>query len=110
MFEVAPLESLRAELSVSEDDVPDLAVGQEGELATASFPEQRIKFKVERINPVAEVVDQRNVFKVRVVLGERPAWMRPGMEGVSKVYIGRHSYAWIWTRPAINWVRMKLWI
>jgi hypothetical protein len=110
MFEVAPLESLRAELSVSEDDVPDLVVGQEGELATASFPSQRIKFTVERINPVAEVADQRNVFKVRVVLGERPAWMRPGMEGVSKVYIGRHSYAWIWTRPAINWIRMKLWI
>jgi biotin carboxyl carrier protein len=110
MFEVAPLESLRAELSVSEDDVPDLVVGQEGELATASFPSQRIKFTVERINPVAEIADQRNVFKVRVVLGERPAWMRPGMEGVSKVYIGRHSYAWIWTRPAINWIRMKLWI
>jgi multidrug resistance efflux pump len=110
MFEVAPLESLRAELSVSEDDVPDLTVGQEGELASASFPDERVKFVVERITPVAEVVEQRNVFKVRVRLLDRPSWGRPGMEGVAKVYIGRHSYAWIWTRPAINWVRMKLWI
>jgi len=110
MFEVAPLESLRAELAVSEDDVPDLQVGQEGELASASFPNERIKFVVQRITPVAEVVEQRNIFKVRVQLLDRPSWGRPGMEGVAKIYIGRHSYAWIWTRPAINWVRMKLWI
>jgi len=110
MFEVAPLESLRAELAVSEDDIPDMQVGQKGELASASFPDERVKFVVERITPVAEVIEQRNVFKVRVRLEDRPSWGRPGMEGVAKIYIGRHSYAWIWTRPAINWVRMKLWI
>jgi multidrug resistance efflux pump len=110
LFEVAPLDSLRAELSVSEDDIPDLEVGQTGEMATASFPDHRVKFLVERINPVAEVADQKNIFKVRVRLDGRLPGMRPGMEGISKIYIGRHSYAWMWTRPAINWIRMKLWI
>ncbi len=110
LFEVSPLESLRAELLVPEDDIFDIKPGQEGLLTTASFPGQRIKFTVERINPVAEVVNQRNVFKVRVNLQENYKWVRPGMEGVAKVSIEKRRYAWIWTRKVVNWVRMKLWI
>ena len=110
LFEVAPLESLRAELLVPEDEIADVKVGQEGELATASYPGRRIKFVVERINPVAEVVSQRNVFKVRVRLLETKPWMRPGMEGVAKVSVDRRSYAWLWTHKLVNWIRMKLWL
>ena len=110
LFEVTPLESLRAELLVPEDQILDLAVGQEGALATASYPGQRIRFAVERINPVAEVVNGQNVFKVRARLQESRAWMRPGMEGVAKVTVDRRPYLRIWTRKLVNWVRMKLWL
>jgi biotin carboxyl carrier protein len=110
LFEVTPLEALRAELLIFEDQVFDIQVGQEGYLATASYPAQRLKFVVERINPAAEVVNNRNVFKVRAHLEETRPWMRPGMEGVAKVSIGKRRYVWIWTRKIINWVRMKLWI
>jgi biotin carboxyl carrier protein len=110
LFEVAPIESLRAELSVPEDQIADVRVGQKGELATASYPAQRIEFVVERINPVAEVVNQKNVFKVRVRLLNTYQWMRPGMEGEAKVRIDQRSYAWIWTRRLVNWLRMELWL
>ncbi len=110
LFEVAPLESLRAELSVPEDEIAEVKEGQQGELAAASYPDQRFRFVVERINPVAEVIDQRNIFKVRVRLLETHSWMRPGMEGVAKVNIDRRRYAWLWTRKMVNWLRMKLWI
>jgi len=110
LFEVAPIESLRAEISVSEDQIADVRIGQKGELATASYPAQRIEFVVERINPVAEVVNQKNVFKVRVRLLNTYQWMRPGMEGEAKITIDRRSYAWIWTRRLVNWLRMKLWL
>jgi biotin carboxyl carrier protein len=110
MFEVCPLESLRAQLMVPEDVIYDIEVGQEGYLATASYPGHRIKFVVERINPIAEVVNQRNVFKVRVQLLETHSWMRPGMEGVAKVSVGKRRYVWIWTRKIVNWIRMKLWL
>ncbi|MHC4629554.1 MAG: HlyD family efflux transporter periplasmic adaptor subunit [Planctomycetota bacterium] len=53
LFEVCPLEALRAQLMVPEDEIYDIEVGQEGYLATASYPAQRIRFRVERINPVA---------------------------------------------------------
>ena len=110
LFEVAPLDSLRAELYVSEDEVSDVAVGQQGFLATATYPGDRIGFVVERVNPAAEVVNNRNVFKVRAKLSENRSWMRPGMEGVAKVTIEKRHYAWIWTRKVVNWVRMKLWL
>jgi len=110
LFEVAPLDSLRAELLISEEEIFDIKVNQQGYLATASYPGQRIKFVVERINPMAEVVNQRNVFRVRVRLLEIHSWMRPGMEGVAKVSVGRRRYIWIWTRKIVNWIRMKLWL
>jgi multidrug resistance efflux pump len=110
LFEVCPLESLRAELMVPEDEIYDIKVDQEGYLATASYPGQRIKFVVERINPMAEVVNQRNVFKVRVHLVQTYSWMRPGMEGIAKVSVGKRRYVWIWTRKIVNWIRMKLWL
>ncbi len=110
LFEVCPLESLRAQLLVPEDQIFDIEIGQQGQLATASEPGRRIKFVVERINPIAEVVNQRNVFKVRVQLIETYQWMRPGMEGVAKVSIGERRYAWIWSRKIVNWIRMKLWL
>ena len=110
LFEVCPIESLRAELMVPEDLIFDIKVDQRGRLATASYPGKAIEFVVERINPVAEVVNQRNVFKVRVRLLETYPWMRPGMEGVAKVSVGRRRYVWIWTRKITNWIRMKLWL
>jgi multidrug efflux pump subunit AcrA (membrane-fusion protein) len=109
LFEVCPLEALRAQLMVPEDEIYDIEVGQMGYLATASYPGERTKFRVERINPIAEVVNQRNIFKVRVQLLQTHPWMRPGMEGVAKVSVGKRHYVWIWTRKIVNWVRMKMW-
>lgn len=115
LFEIAQLESLRAELSVPEDQIADVRVGQRGQLATVSRPDRRLDFVVERINPVAEVVKQRNVFKVRVRLLDvdlagQHGWLRPGLEGVARVNIDKRSYAWLWTRRLTNWLRMRFWL
>jgi hypothetical protein len=110
LFEVATIESLRAELAVSEDQIADVDEGDTGTLALEGDPANRLDFEVERINPVAEVVDQKNVFKVRARLLETHGRLRPGMEGVAKIDLDRRRYAWIWTRKLRNWLRMKLWI
>ena len=110
LFEVAPLEALRATLSVPEDEVADVELDQTGELATATYADRRMPFVVERINPMSEVVERRNVFKVRVRLAITEPWIRPGMEGLAKIDVDQRPYAWIWTRKVVNWVRMKLWI
>ena len=110
LFEVCPLESIRAQLLIPDDLVLYMQVGQEGRLATASYPDKPIRFVIERIDPMAEVVNQRNVFKVRARLTETYPWMRPGMEGVAKVEVGKKPYIWIWTRKLTNWIRMKFWL
>jgi multidrug resistance efflux pump len=110
LFEMAPQGTMRAELLVPEDEIADVRAGATGTLATASRPEEKARFVVERIEPVAEVVNQKNVFRVRARLLDTHDWMRLGLEGVAKIDIDRRSYAWIWTRPVVNWVRMKLWI
>ena len=110
LFEVTPLNALRAEILVSEDQILDIETGQSGNLATVSFPDQRIPFEVELVSPMAEVVNNRNIFKVRVQLQDTRDWMRPGMEGVAKIDIGKRRYIWIWTRKLVNWVRLKLWL
>jgi multidrug efflux pump subunit AcrA (membrane-fusion protein) len=110
LFEIAPLASLRAELRVPEDQIFDIAVDQRGYLATVSYPSRRIEFVVERIDPAADLIENRNVFTVRARLLDVQPWMRPGMEGVAKVTVGKRHYVWIWTRKLVNWIRMKLWI
>lgn len=111
LFEIAPLDRLRAELSVPEDVIADVRAGRRGELAPAAAPSRRVGFVVERVGEVAEVVDRRNVFRVRVRLDALPdgAGLKPGMKGLAKVRVGRRRYAWMWTRRLINWLRMKLW-
>ncbi|MBS3735056.1 MAG: efflux RND transporter periplasmic adaptor subunit [Phycisphaerae bacterium] len=110
LFEVADLDAIYAEVAIPEDQIAEVRPGQRGELAPAAFPGRKVGFVVERIRPVAEVVEKGNVFKVRLKLDRRPEWMRPGMEGVAKVHIDRRSYAWLWSRRLVNWIRMKLWL
>ncbi|MHC4715395.1 MAG: HlyD family efflux transporter periplasmic adaptor subunit [Planctomycetota bacterium] len=124
LFEIAPLADLRAELSVPEDQIADVRDGKRpvkpgsdelepassGELASTTWPGRKIPFVVERITPIADVVDQKNVFKVRVRLDRREVWMRPGLTGVAKIDCGRRSYAFLVSRRFVNWLRMKLWM
>ncbi len=116
LFEVAPLKALRAGVSIPEQRIADVQVGDRGELAAASHPGTHLPFEVERIDPVAEVVDQKNIFRVRVrllesaELDEARGWLKPGMEGVAKVSVGRRSYLWLWSIDMVRWIRMRLWI
>ncbi len=109
MFEIAQLDDLRARLEVSEDRIADIAEGMTGDLATAARPGVYLRFEVERIEPMAQAKDQKNTFGVRVRLLEPTDQLKPGMAGIAKIDAGKRSYAWIWTRQAVDWLRMKLW-
>ena len=118
LFEIAPLEEVRAELSVPEDRIADVTMTSQGEMASASAPGTYIPFAIERINPVAEVVDQKNVFKARAKLDMnenlqlmiRDGKIKIGSKGVAKIEVGQRAYGYLWTRDLVNWVRMKLWL
>ena len=110
LFEIAGIDSLRAELLVPASSISNVATDQTGELATVGHPDQRVGFVIERIHPTAEVVNNQNVFKVRARIEQQMEWMRPGMEGEARILAGKRTYLWLATHRIINWLRIKLWV
>jgi hypothetical protein len=73
------------------------------------MPDQRFDFVVTQITPVNEAKDGRNYFRVEARLEGNVERLRPGMEGVGKIYVDQRKLVWIWTRSLVDWARLKLW-
>lgn len=109
LFEVAPLNSYRLILQVDERDVRFVAVGQSGAVALAGRPGEPVPITLSKITPVTLADEGRNAFRIEARLSEPGLTLRPGMEGVAKINAGRHSIAWIWMHPVIDWLRLAAW-
>ena len=109
LFQIAPLSAYRVILEVDERDIAQLHVGQTGELALSGIPGERLRFAVKTITPVSTAQDGRNYFRVEAQLDDASARLRPGMEGVGKIGVGRRKLFWIWTHPLTDWLRLSAW-
>lgn len=110
LFEIAPRENYRIALQVDERDIAHVLEGQRGELTVSSIPGERHAFTVTRVTPVNSAKDGRNFFRVEAQLDATPSSrLRPGMEGVGKVYIEERKLVWIWTHAFTDWVRLWVW-
>jgi multidrug resistance efflux pump len=110
LFEVAPRERFRVILEVDERDIAFLQQGQAGELMLSALPGGAIHFTVKQITPVSTPVEGRNHFRVEAQLdSSAAAGLRPGMQGVGKVLVGRARLIWIWTHSATDWLRLSVW-
>jgi len=107
LFELVPSDGYRISLQVDEHDVAALEPGQEGSLRLSGLPDAAIPFTVSRIVPLAAAEQGGNHFRVEAELEAPPSGLRPGMQGVAKVVVGRNSYLWVWTRNLIQ--RLRLW-
>ncbi len=90
--------------------VKDVYVGEDGKLATSSFPSDSFAFKLTRIVPVGEPKEGENSFKVYATVLTPAPWMHPGMAGEARVNIEKRPLVWIWTHRLVDFVRLKLWI
>ena len=109
LFEVAPLKAFRVILQVDERDLADVQTGQKGELTVTSMPEDRFACTVTKITAVNVAEEGRNVFRVEARLDEGLGQLRPGMEGVGKIYVDRRNLLWIWTHALTDWARLWVW-
>jgi len=107
LFEVAPLDGYRIILEVDERDIAYVAAGKRGQLGLSAMPGETLPLAVEKITPVSSAVDGRNVFRVEASVLRPVASLRPGMEGVAKIEIGRRRLIWIWTHDLFD--RLRLW-
>jgi hypothetical protein len=106
LFEIAPPGKLRAEILVLDEDIRAVAVGQQVMVSVAADPSRHRPATVERIRPMAEVVNGRNIFRVYarfddVTEGE----LRGGMEGWARVSVGTTTLLATMIRAPIHWLR-----
>ncbi|MBW1775661.1 MAG: efflux RND transporter periplasmic adaptor subunit [Deltaproteobacteria bacterium] len=109
LFEVAPLDEYRVISEVDEQDISEIAVGQQSELLLPSLPGAAFPFVVSKITPVSTAKEGRNTFRVEGRMLGASERLRPGMEGVGKISIDRRKLIWVWTHQMIDWFRLQIW-
>ncbi len=114
LFEVSPADAYRLKMLVKESRIADLQPGQSGTVYLSALPEHAFPFTVDNITPVTEFSDGATYFVVEASLQTsadalNQEKLRPGMEGVGKVYIDRRNQFGIWTRELVEWLRLRFW-
>jgi RND family efflux transporter MFP subunit len=110
LFEIAVLDDYHLSVRVSERDVARLQPGQRGSLLLQALPNHPLQLMVERVTPIADVVDGNNMFEVEARLLNASQALRPGMQGRVKFHVGDEPLLWLWTHTATDWLRLKLWL
>ncbi len=109
LFQIAPLNAYRVVLEVDERDIARVESGQAGELVLSGLSNERLPFVVQQITPVASQSDGRNFFRVEAQLQTSIERLRPGMEGVGKITVGKNKLLWIWTHTLSDWLSTWAW-
>ncbi len=109
LFEIAPLASYRVILQVDEREIRNIDVGQPGQLVISGIAGEPTAFDVIKITPVATAEEGSNFFRVEARLHSAPARLRPGMEGVGKIRVGRRGLWWVLTHSFSDWLRLTFW-
>jgi len=109
LFEVSPLNAYRVVLEVDEGEITHIVAGQKGSLLLTSIPGEVFPFTVNHLTPIAVAREGRSYFRVEALLGRMSERLRPGMEGVAKVEVGRRKLIWIASHKLIDWMRLTLW-
>ncbi|MBU0639837.1 MAG: HlyD family efflux transporter periplasmic adaptor subunit [Planctomycetes bacterium] len=110
LFDVTPYEGWALELTVPEATAADVRAGQRGRFAGHARPEATQTFALTRMWPSAEVRDARNVYVVEAAFDSIGDWLRPGMEGVAEIQIGRRRVWWIALHRALDYLRVNFWL
>jgi multidrug resistance efflux pump len=109
MFEIASGEGYRVVLHVPDRDIARVRTAQIGTLRLTSQPQISHAFRVSTVTATASVLDGVNGFRVEADWqGEVPP-LSPGMQGIGKIDVGSANLLTVWTRPTIDWLRLKLW-
>jgi hypothetical protein len=68
-----------------------------------------LPFTVTKVTAVATAEDGRNFFRVEASVAENDLPLRPGMEGIGKIEVGRRNLLWTWTRSLVERAELFLW-
>lgn len=111
VYTIAPIGDFRVVLQVSDADIDEFAVGQEGVIVLTAMPDKAFDARIEKMTPVSVSAEGMTYFRVEAAFldGVPRELLRPGMEGVGKVSVGRRSILWTWTHRTVDWFRLFWW-
>ncbi len=109
LFEVASLESYRVVLEVDEHDVAGLSTGRSGRMVISALPDKVFPLALAQVIPVAVAADGRNFFRIEAALDDPSPELRPGMQGVATIEMGKRKLLWIWTHRLFDKLRLWAW-
>lgn len=107
---VASTQRYRVVMDVDEHDIARIRIGQHGELRLSALPWDTVAFEVQRITPLAQAKEGRQVFEVQADFTQAvPEGLRPGLMGHAKVQTGWRPVLWTWVRPLLDRLALTAW-
>jgi putative peptide zinc metalloprotease protein len=110
--QVHELKTIRAEISVSENEIGDVQVGQEVVLKARAYPQKSFYGKISSLATTAIKGD--NGYPTRTVLvttqiDNDSFLLKPEMTGNAKIYCGKQSIIDLVTRRFVRYIRVEFW-
>lgn len=108
IMEVAPLDTMVAEIALREEDAAFVHPGQKVVVRLNALPSGDTRAVITKVNPRAETRDGRNVFVAEAEIPNPDGEFRPGMKGAAVVVADRLPLFWILFRKPWNTLRSWL--
>ncbi len=110
LFEIAPIQKLLVEIELPSNQLQLAETGMPIRFKVDSYSHKTFEATLLKIPPQSEIRNGINVFVCEAEIDNPDEHLRPGMEGSGKISGKRTPVLWSILRPAVNWLRLKLWI
>ena len=94
LYEIAPLNPLRIELSIPADEIMHVEVGQVVKFRFDGFGTETTEGVIRLIRPSSTIRDDQNVFVAEAELDNSDGLVRPGMKGKAKILGTKKTLGW----------------
>ena len=111
LFRLAPLNRYRVVLSVPEEDLALLRVGQQGRLVFDAFPDRELPVRLARLSSESHIDQGQHLFRAEAVLaaGTPTGELRPGLEGLARIPVDERPLWQVLSERPLRWLRLKAW-
>jgi Cu(I)/Ag(I) efflux system membrane fusion protein len=110
--QIHELRTIRAEISISENEIGDVQVGQEVVLKARAYPEKSFYGKISSVATTAIKGDNGQPTRTVLVttqIDNHSFLLKPEMTGNAKIYCGRRSIIDLVTRRVVHYLRVEFW-
>ena len=109
LFDIAPIDHLEIEISISDAEITAVEIGQDVEVRLDSQTSFEHKSVISELYPVSQVRDGSNIFICLATLENANGELRPGMRGKARVSAGKRPMGWIIFHRLWDWIRLRIW-